>query len=320
MLSIRKTFRAAMFAALAAVTVTASAAAETLPSVVRIGYQRSSVLTAILKANGSLEAALEPRGVKVTWHEFTSGVPLVEALNLGNIDFSADVADTVPIFAQAAGARLVYVAEEAPSPTAQAVLVPANSPITALADLKGKTVAVTKGAGAHYLLIAALAKSGLSFKDISPAYLTAADGQAAFAAGKVDAWVTWDPFLASAEALSGARVVADGTGLADYKRYYLASEALAEGGGPVIAVIFDELKRTGAWVKSDPAAAARLLGGLWGIDPAIVERANTRRSYAVGPVSREDLAGQQKIADAFFTEGLIPRRVDAADATIWRAE
>jgi len=316
----RNLLRAMLLAAIAAVAVAGSAVAQSLPDVVRIGYQRSSVLTAVLKANGTLEAALAPLGVRVTWHEFTSGVPLVEALNLDNIDFSADVADTVPIFAQAAGARLVYVAEEAPSPSAQAVLVPATSPIATLADLKGKTVAVTKGAGSHYLLIVALEKAGLGFKDISPAYLTSADGQAAFASGKVDAWVTWDPFLASAEALSGARILADGTGLANYKRYYLTSGKLAANGGKVIGVIFDALRRTGTWVKSEPAAAAKLLGGLWGIDPAIVEKANARRSYAVGPVSREDLAEQQKIADAFFAEGLIPKRVDAADAAIWQPQ
>ena len=79
---------------------------------IRIGYQKSSTLTAILKTNGDLEKALAPLGVRVSWHEFTSGLPLLEAINTGNIDFGADVADTVPLFAQAAGAKLAYIAEE----------------------------------------------------------------------------------------------------------------------------------------------------------------------------------------------------------------
>ena len=133
-------------------------------------------MTAILKTNGELEKALAPLGVRISWHEFTSGLPLLEAINTGNIDFGADVADTVPLFAQAAGARLAYVAEEAASPSAQAILVGAELPIKSIADLKGKKIAVTKGAGSHFLLLAALAKSGLSFKDISTAYLTPADG------------------------------------------------------------------------------------------------------------------------------------------------
>ncbi len=77
---------------------------------------------------------------------------------------------------------------------------------------------MTKAAGSHYLLIAALASAGLEFSDIQPAYLTPADGRAAFENGKVDAWVTWDPYVASAQRQQRARVLADGQGLASYQR------------------------------------------------------------------------------------------------------
>src|ERR1700742_204881 len=187
-----------------------SATAADGSSTVRIGLQKSSTLIAILKANGELEKALAPLGITVTWHEFSSGLPLLEAINVGSVDFGADVADTVPIFAQAAGAKIAYVAEEAASPSAQAILVPKDSPVKTLADLRGKKVAVTKGAGSHFLLLAALAKSGLTFKDITPAYLTPADGRAAFVSNNVDAWVAWDPFLTSASRQSGARILSDG--------------------------------------------------------------------------------------------------------------
>ena len=306
---------------LAAVTIATgtSAAAQTPASdTVRIGYQKSSTLTAILKNNGVLEKALAPLGVRVSWHEFTSGLPLLEAINTNNIDFGADVADTVPLFAQAAGAKLAYIAEEAASPSAQAILVGAESPIRTLADLKGKKVAVTKGAGSHFLLLAALAKSGLNFKDISPAYLTPADGRAAFIGGNVDAWVAWDPFLTSAQRQSNARVLSDGSnGLASYKRYYLSSAAFADRRSDVLNVIFAKLDETGQWVKAHPKDAAALLAGLWGIDAATVEEANSHRSYKVGVVTAPGLSEQQRIADAFFSEGLLPVKVDAGNAKIW---
>ncbi|MBC7580408.1 MAG: aliphatic sulfonate ABC transporter substrate-binding protein [Tardiphaga sp.] len=287
-------------------------------SLVRIGYQKSSTLTAILKTNGELEKALTPLGVKISWHEFASGLPLLEAINTGNVDFGADVADTVPLFAQAAGARLAYIAEEAPSPSAQAILVAAESPIRTLADLKGKKIAVTKGAGSHFLLLAALGKAGLSFKDISPAYLPPADGRIAFVGGNVDAWVAWDPFLTSAQKQSNARVLTDGSnGLASYKRYYLSSAAFADKRGDVLNVIYGKLDETGKWVKAQPKDAASLLANLWGIDAATVEEANSHRSYQIGAVTLPGLAEQQKIADAFFAEGLIPVKVDAAAAKIW---
>ena len=302
-----------------AVVSATSASAQTPPSdTIRIGYQKSSTLTAILKTRGELEKALAPLGVRISWHEFTSGLPLLEAINTGNIDFGADVADTVPLFAQAAGARLAYVAEEAASPSAQAILVGAESPIKSIADLKGKKVAVTKGAGSHFLLLAALAKSGLSFKDISTAYLTPADGRAAFIGGNVDAWVAWDPFLTSAQRQSNARVLSDGSGgLASYKRYYLSSAAFADRRGDVLNAIFGKLDETGEWVKAHPDEAATLLSGLWGIDAATVKEANSHRSYKVGVVTAPGLSEQQRIADAFFAEGLLPVKVNAGDAKIW---
>ncbi|WP_406622394.1 aliphatic sulfonate ABC transporter substrate-binding protein [Acidovorax sp. SDU_ACID1] len=285
---------------------------------VRIGYQKSSTLIAVLKAQGTLEKQLAPLGVQPAWHEFTSGLPLLEALNLDNLDFSADVADTVPVFAQAAGARLTFVAQEAPSPSAQAILVKPDSPLRSVADLKGRKVGFAKAAGAHYLLIAALDKAGLSFADIQPAYLTPVDGRAAFERGAIDAWVVWDPFLSAAQRQAGARVLADGTGIASYQRYYLASTRYAQARPDVLRTLYAELEKTGRWVKQHPREAAQLLAPVWGLDAATIEQANGRRSYAVRPVVPEVLGEQQKIADAFLAEKLLPRRVDALDAPLFR--
>lgn len=287
---------------------------------VRIGYQKSSTLISLLKAQGTLEKALAPQNITLSWHEFPNGQPLLEALNVGNIDLSADVADTVPVFAQAAGADLTYFAQEAPSPSAQAIIVRDDSTLTDLAQLKGKKVAVTKAAGSHYLLIAALAKAGLSFNDIEPAYLTPADGRAAFENRKVDAWVTWEPFLSGAQQQLATRTLADGKDLADYQRYYLTSTVFAKAHPEVLDVVFKALVQTGDWLRANPQEAARILSPLWGnLDPAIVEQANARRSYAVRPVLKDSLAEQQKIADAFFKEGLLPRAVDALDVQVWTA-
>src|SRR6266702_557421 len=244
--------------------VTSVLAQPAMSAEIRIGYQKSSSLTAILKTNGELEKALAPLGITVSWHEFTSGLPLLEAINIGSIDFGADVADS------------------------------------------------------HYLLLAALAKSGLGFKDITPAYLTPADGRAAFVGNNVDAWVAWDPFLTSALHQSSGRILADGSnGLASYKRYYLASAAYADKHGDVLNVIFAKLSETGKWVKAQPKDAATLLAGLWGIHAATVEEANSHRSYQVGAVTGPGLSEQQRIADAFHAEGLIPVKIDTTAIKIW---
>lgn len=314
----RRTLLATLFT-VASLLLGGAALADTT---VRIGFQKSSTLTTLLRSQGTLEKALAEQGVTVSWHEFPSGLPLLEALNVGNVDFSADVADTVPVFAQAAGARLVYVAQEAPSPTAQAILVHGDSDIRELGDLKGKRVAVTKAAGSHYLLIQALKKAGLSFADIRPSYLTPADGRAAFENRNVDAWVVWEPFLTSAQRQLAPRVLADGSdGLADYQRYYLSSVAFAEQHPEVLNTLFEELRKGGEWLRANPREAAEIIGPLWGgLEPEIVEVANRKRSYEVRLVQADGLAEQQRIADTFHAEGLLPVRVDASDVVIWSSE
>lgn len=288
------------------------------PVTVRLGYQKSSTLIALLKVQGTLEKQLAPLNATLGWHEFTSGLPLLEALNLDNLDISADVADTVPVFAQAAGAELTFIAQEAPSPAAQAIVVREDSPLKTVADLKGRKVGFAKAAGAHYLLIAALDKAGLSFKDIEPAYLTPADGRAAFEKGAIDAWVVWDPFLAAAQRQSKVRVLADGTGIASYQRYYLASTKFAKARPDVLRVVYAELEKTGRWAKQNPKEAAALLAPVWGLDAATIEQANARRSYAVRPVVAEGLVEQQRIADAFLAEKLLPRRINALDVALFK--
>ena len=304
--------------ALAALASGIAAAQSDKPGTVRIGYQKSSTLIVVLKTQGTLEKLLAPLGTKVTWHEFTSGLPLLEALNLGNIDVSADVADTVPVFAQAAGAALTFVAQEAPSPSAQAIVVRADSPLKTVADLKGKKIGFAKAAGAHYLLIAALEKAGLSFKDIDPAYPTPADGRAAFERGAIDAWVVWDPFLAAVQRQSNVRILADGRDVASYQRYYLAATPYAQARADVLRVLFAELQKAGTWVKGNPKDAAALLAPVWGLDAATVEQANSRRSYEVRAVVPAGLSEQQRIADAFLSEKLLPRRVNTLDVALFK--
>lgn len=155
--------------------------------VVRVGYQKYGNLI-LLKGKGTLERKLAPLGFKVEWKEFPSGPPLLEALNVDAIDFG-HAGESPPIFGQAAGAQFLYVAHEPPAPKGEAILVPKTSPITQVADLKGKKVAFNKGSNVHYLLVKALEKASLKYADIEPVFLAPADARAAFERGSVDAWV-----------------------------------------------------------------------------------------------------------------------------------
>src|SRR5260221_3756393 len=93
---------------------------DVVPKEFRIGYQKTGVLV-ITRQQGVLERRLGKLGIAVKWIEFTSGPPLLEAMNAGSVDLGA-VGDSPPIFAQAAGAAIVYVAG-APVYNRHAILV-----------------------------------------------------------------------------------------------------------------------------------------------------------------------------------------------------
>lgn len=119
-------------------------------------------------------------------------------MNVGSIDFG-HTGETPPIFAQAAGASIAYIAGIAANPPGQALLVPQDSPIKTIADLKGKKIAVQKASSAHYLLIQILEKTGLKYTDIQPVFLPPADARAPLVKGSIDGSAIWDPFFAAAE-------------------------------------------------------------------------------------------------------------------------
>jgi sulfonate transport system substrate-binding protein len=280
----------------------------------RIGFQKYGTLT-ILKARGTLDKRLAAQGIEVKWTEFPAGPVLLEVLNVGSIDFGT-VGEAPPIFAQAAGANLVYVANEPPAPLAEAILVPKTSPLKSVADLKGKKLALNKGSNVHYLLVKALAKAGLDYKDVEVVFLPPSDARAAFERGSVDAWVIWDPFLAAAEKQIGARILADGRGLVSNHQFFLASRPYAEKHLDVLKIVIEELASLDEWARKNEKESASILAAQIGLDPAIVELATSRYAYGVKPISEAVLAEQQKIADVFTALKLIPKKINVRDAVL----
>jgi len=282
--------------------------------VLRIGFQKYGTLV-LLKEKGTLEGALEPLGISVTWTEFPGGPQLLEALNVGAIDFGT-AGEAPPIFAQAAGAPLIYVGYEPPAPKGEAILVPKDSPIQKVEELKGKKVALNKGSNVHYLLVCALENAGISVKDIEPVYLPPADARAAFERGSVDAWVIWDPFLAAASAATGARTLSDGENLVANHQFFLAERGFATANPKVIDTVIQKLTEVDEWAKGDPKGAAAVLSPKVGIPAEVLEVALARQGYGVAPLTPEVVAAQQKIADTFHGLGILPKPINVSDAVI----
>ena len=312
---IKAKFRKTIVVAVLSFTVSVPLAlAQNRDNVIRIGYQKYGTLV-LLKARGTLEKRLAPLHVEVKWTEFPAGPQLLEGLNVGSIDFGT-AGEAPPIFAQAAGADLVYVGNEPPASTGEAILVPKDSPIRTVAELKGKKVALNKGSNVHFLLVKILEKAGVQYRDIDTVFLTPADARAAFERGSVDAWAIWEPFLAAAQRQTSARILADGNGVVSNHQFFLASRSYAAKRTDVVAIVLEEVAAVDQWAKTNQKAAAAALQPQIGLDQATLELALSRGGYGVTPVSDPVLAEQQRIADAFYDLKLIPKHIKVRDATL----
>ncbi|ANE46894.1 ABC transporter substrate-binding protein [Paenibacillus swuensis] len=289
-------------------------ASKTKDITVRIGYQKYGTIN-ILKADGALDKRLEESNIKIEWTEFPGGPQLLEALNVGSLDIG-HTGEAPPIFAQAAGAPLVYLAHEPASPASEGILVHKDSAIATVADLKGKKVALNKGSNVHYLLVKQLEKAGVAYKDIQVEFLPPADARAAFEKGSVDAWIIWDPFLAAAQTATGAKILADGKDVVNNHEFYLAERSFAEKYPDVIDALLEEADKIDTWSKDHPKELAEKLAPILGIDVASLELAAGRRQYGVQPIDAELIQAQQQIADTFRSLELIPKDIKVEDAVL----
>lgn len=279
----------------------------------RIGYQKFNSVN-ILKGSGALEKTLASQGVTVSWHEFAAGPQLLEALSTGAIDVG-HAADAPSVFAQAAGKPVVYLAAEQPYPRGIGLVVRQQDQLTGVQALKGKRVATGRGWNAQYLLAVALQQAGLSYQDITPAYVNnAADAIAALQSGSVQAATLWDPFLAAAERQPGLENLRDGTGLSNNRTFYLSTARFVDNNRALLKTFFSELAKASQWANDKPAEVAALLAPQLGLKADILEVASQRRNYNAVPVSPEIVEEQQKLADTFQGLGLIPHKLNVAEA------
>jgi sulfonate transport system substrate-binding protein len=310
----RMTRRALGSGALAGLASAAPGIAVAQEKSVRMGNQKVGAF-ALLKASGILEERLKPLGYTVSWKEFPAGPQLLGALVAGTVDF-AHAGDTPPIFAQAAGAPLLYIGYVPDGPKAEAILVQRDSPIRTLVDLKGRKIGLNKGSNVHYLLVRVLDKAGLKYADVELAFLPPADGRAAFETGAIDAWVTWEPYRTAAEMSLGARTLADGTGLVANNEFFFVAKPFAHAHPRTIDVVLAAARDAFAQAAKDIPGTARTFGAATGFPQSVMEVALSRRGFDVHPMSNEAIAEQQRIADTFEHLGLIPAAIDVSDAVL----
>lgn len=277
-------------------------------------------MLALARGTGALEKRFADKGIAITWAEFSSGPPLLEALGAGAIDFGP-TGDVPPLFAQAAGGNLVYAGTYKGSSAGSAILVPKDSNVQSVADLKGRKVAFKRGSSAHNFTVKALRKAGLGIDEVTQVDLSPSDAAAAFVSGQIDAWSIWDPYFAVAEENPNTRVLTTAERIVDSWSYFLANGDFADQHGQILLEVLDELKKVGAAAQGNLDATTATLAAITGVPADVQKVALTRKNFSLGDVSTvgpDAAAYQQALADEFYDLKIIPKKLVVSDI-IWKA-
>lgn len=278
------------------------------PDTLRIGYQKGSIALVLAKEHGLLEKHFPQTHIQ--WVEFPAGPQMLEALNVGALDVGS-TGDIPPLFAQAAGADLVYIGAEPPKPQAETLLVRSASPLHSVAELKGHKVAFQKGSSSHNLVLRALNQAGLNYSDITPVYLSPADARAAFEQGSVDAWAIWEPYTSQVLLGGQARLLANGEGLGLSGPLYTARRPYAEANGAFIEDLLAQLSAAESLTRSQRDASLALLTRSMGLPRDVITRyMDNRPPSPILPIDANMIAAQQKTADLFYQNHLLPKALD----------
>ncbi|MGO4714618.1 aliphatic sulfonate ABC transporter substrate-binding protein [Bradyrhizobium sp. 2TAF24] len=283
---------------------------------ITLGFQKTGI-PLVARELRVFERRFEPKGIKVNWAEFTSGLNLLQAMDVGSVSFG-NAGNVGCIFVQAAGGRIVYLAAQPSGAKSEGILVKQASPIRTLADLKGRRVGYAKGSSSHNLLAAALEQKGLSLTDVTSVGLGAADGAFAFENGSIDAWVIWDPYMGIAQARSATRVLAySGDVIADNAGFLLANAAFAASHPALVRDLVEGSAEAGAWAKAHRDEVTAALAQATGIEASVLAEVNARAGFDVVPLSEPILASQQTTADRLTRLGVVPKPVPVREI-VWQ--
>ncbi|WP_150762784.1 ABC transporter substrate-binding protein [Pseudomonas fluorescens] len=305
-----------------AVESTASSAARSDLSGVTLvlGDQAKGLRTVVEAAN-----ALEGIDYKVEWANFQGAAPLFEALRAGAVDLGP-AGDTPVLAAATGGTPLRIVAVRRSQSRGIAILVPADSDIRTVADLKGRNVVVSSARGSisQYLLIRALANAGVDERDVKVGFVLPTDALSAFNAGKIEAWATFGIYQAFAEQ-QGARVLISGEGINTGLTFITASDEVLTDPlkRKALGDVLQRFAKAFEWAQQNPDEYARVFAKVNDIPLQVSQRLRSWGDESLLPVEQRDIQSLQQVDDLFVEKKIFPHRVDVqklTDAEVFSAE
>lgn len=280
--------------------------------VLRVGSQKGSA-KALLLSSGLLQGA----SYDVEWSEFPAAQNLLEAIGSGAVDVGL-IGDAPFQFAYQSGSPIKAVSAQATATERGGVVgivVPASSSARSIRDLVGKRIASTRGSIGHYLVLRALQAAGLPASSVKMTYLSPSDSRAALQTGAIDAWATWLPYIAAAEA-EGARIAVDGKGLLHGLSFDVANEAAIASKRDILRDFTARETKALAWSLDHADEYAGVLSKETGLPVPIARETIVRAGRTGVPIDDALIRGQQEVFDTFRASGEVKGSRPVADAFV----
>ncbi|NOU92217.1 aliphatic sulfonate ABC transporter substrate-binding protein [Paenibacillus sp. LMG 31456] len=280
--------------------------------VVNIGVQGKTGIFPYAREKGYFEKAFAKIGAEVKWSEFASGPPHFEALTAGRLDFGA-VGGTPVVSGQTGDVDFKAIAVTADGKKGNFIVVPKNSPIKDLKDLKGKKVGVAKGSSAYNFLYMAIDKGGLKGDDIKAIQLQPDEARPALDSGALDAWSIWEPYAATAVFQTGAKILVSGQDLNINAPSFIVARTKFTQEHPDLTVAF---------LKAYEEARIYYVGHLdevtddlvksQKLDKEIISTVLKNSEPILSPITPEFAKAHQEQADFLFSAGAINKKLDTS--------
>jgi sulfonate transport system substrate-binding protein len=258
-----------------------------------------SSVSLIIKEQGWLETELG-EDVTVTWVQSAGSNKANEALRAGAVDVGS-TAGSAALLARANGSPIKTILLYS-QPEWAALVVTGDSDIDSVEDLRGRSVAATKGTDPYFFLVQALGEHGLSLSDIEVQNLQHADGRTALENGSVDAWAGLDPIMAASELESGSKLIYRNIDFNTYG-FLNATEEFVTEHPDLAQLVVDAYERAREWAAENPDETVRILAGAAGIDPEVAQKVLIERTVLdLDPAPGEVQAAVLEVVGPLFVE------------------
>ncbi|WP_067624551.1 aliphatic sulfonate ABC transporter substrate-binding protein [Alicyclobacillus acidiphilus] len=293
-------------------TGTVQAATENDHVTVNIGYQESAGPFLLALKKGWFTSAFAKLGAKINWYTFQSGPAFFTAIASNHLDFGG-VGNTPVVVGQASNVQFKEIAVTGLGSNSEGLLVPANSPIHSMADLKGKKIAVAPGSSAYNFLYQALNKAKLQPSQVTIEQLQPNEAESAFDSHKIDAWAIWDPYLSTEVVQHKAKVL---EGVADLNlkntEFSIARTAFIQQHPKLTETYLQVLEKATAWQKAHPSQAIALYSQILNVPKSVIAHDLVDAPPVVQPVTNDIIQQQQSIANFLYSQHVITTKVDVS--------